>query len=108
MKTFLFAAALASLALAGGCATGGNGATSRLQSPLTITSPSQTNASALYPTEPVTLTATVSNSIDYGRHLEPERHQLHGKCVRDAHADHAGANPGNRELCSAGRRQLRE
>ena len=63
MKTFLFAAALASLALAGGCATGGNGT---IPPPVTIdvtlTSPSNTNASALYPTEPVTLTATVSNS----------------------------------------------
>ncbi len=63
MKTFLFAVALASLALAGGCATGGNGTT---PPPVTIdvaiTSPSDANPLAIYPTEPVTITATVSNA----------------------------------------------
>jgi hypothetical protein len=63
MKTFLFAVALASLALAGGCAKGGNGTT---PPPVTIdvviASPSSISASALYPTEPVTVKATVSNS----------------------------------------------
>ena len=63
MKTFLFAAALASLALAGGCATGGNGThPPPVTIDVAITSPSNTNPSALYPTEPVTITATVSNS----------------------------------------------
>lgn len=59
MKTLLFAAALASLALAGGCATGGNGAIPVID--VAITSPSSANSSALYPTETVTVTATVSN-----------------------------------------------
>jgi hypothetical protein len=63
MKTILFAVALASLAVAGGCATGGNGTT---PPPVTIdvtnTSPSDTSALAIYPTEPVTITATVSNA----------------------------------------------
>ncbi len=63
MKTFLFAAALASLALAGGCATGGNGTTPPpVTIDVSITSPSGANPNALYPTEPVTVTATVSNS----------------------------------------------
>ena len=63
MKTFLFAVALASLALAGGCAKGGNGVVPPpVTIVVTISSPSDVNALALYPTEPVTLTATVSNS----------------------------------------------
>jgi hypothetical protein len=63
MKTFLFAVALASLALVGGCAKGGNGVVPPSPSiDVAITSPSGTNAGAIYPTEPVTITATVSNA----------------------------------------------
>jgi hypothetical protein len=63
MKTFLFAVALASLAVAGGCATGGNGVVPPpVTIDVTITSPSDTSPLALYPTEPVTITAKVSNA----------------------------------------------
>lgn len=63
MKTFLFAVALASLAVAGGCATGGNGVVPPpVTIALAITSPIDTSPLAIYPTEPVTITATVSNS----------------------------------------------
>lgn len=63
MKTFLFAGALASLALASGCATGGNGVVPPVVTiDVAITSPADTSPNAIYPTESVTLTATVSNS----------------------------------------------
>jgi hypothetical protein len=62
-KTLLFMAALLSLALAGGCAKGGNGVVPPpVTIDVTITSPSGVNPLAIYPTQPVTLTATVSNA----------------------------------------------
>ncbi len=61
MKTFLFAVALASLALAGGCATGGNGVVPSV----TVNSPSGISANALYPTEKdVGFTASVSGTAN--------------------------------------------
>jgi hypothetical protein len=61
----LFAMALLSLALAGGCAKGGNGTVPVSPSiSVTITSPSDLNAGDIYPTQTVTLTATVSNSTN--------------------------------------------
>ncbi len=63
MKNYLFAVALLSLAVAGGCATGGNGIVPPPPSiAVNITSPSDVNPNALYPAQTVTLTATVSNS----------------------------------------------
>jgi len=63
IKNCLFTVALASLALAGGCAKGGNGVVPPPPSvDVTITSPSNTNQNAIYPTQSLTLTATVSNS----------------------------------------------
>jgi hypothetical protein len=63
MKKCLFAVALLSLALAGGCAKGGNGT---VPPPITInvaiTSPSDVSPNLIYPTQSLTLTATVSNS----------------------------------------------
>ena len=57
--------ALLSLALASGCAKGGNGTVPVSPSvSVTITSPSEVNASDIYPTQTVTLTATVSNSTN--------------------------------------------
>jgi hypothetical protein len=61
IKNCLFALALLSLALTGGCAKGGNGI---VPPPTTIdvTAPNGVPASALYPNQgPVTLTATVMN-----------------------------------------------
>ena len=103
MKTFLFAVALASLALAGGCATGGNGT---IPPPVTIdvaiTSPSDANPRRDLPDRACDAYGHGIELDDYGRYLEPERHQLHGQCVRDAHADHTSADPGNRSLRGAG------
>ncbi len=65
IKNCLFAVALASLALAGGCAKGGNGIPPQQPSvTVTITTPANTNPSAIYPGQPLTLTATVSNSTN--------------------------------------------
>ena len=61
IKNCLFAVALLSLALAGGCAKGGNGVVPPPPT-IAITYPSNVNPSAIYPTQSVTLTATVSNS----------------------------------------------
>ena len=55
--------ALLSLALASGCAKGGNGIVPPSPSvSVNITSPANANSSAIYPTQTVTLTATISNS----------------------------------------------
>ena len=63
IKNCLFALALASLALAGGCAKGGNGIVPPPPSvTVTITSPAGTNPGAIYPGQSVTLTAAVANS----------------------------------------------
>src|ERR1700686_3155731 len=63
IKNCLFAVALMSLALASGCAKGGNGV---VPPPVTIkvaiTSPSNVNPGAIYLTQTLTLSATVSNS----------------------------------------------
>ena len=62
-KNILLAMALLSLAMAAGCAKGGNGIVPPPPSvAVTITSPSNTNATAIYPTQSLTLTATVMNS----------------------------------------------
>ena len=63
IKKNLFAMALLSLALAGGCAKGGNGV---VPPPVTIdvTTPNGVNPSAIYPTQSVVLTATVMNSTN--------------------------------------------
>ncbi len=61
MKTLLFAVALASLALAGGCAKGGNGVVPPPPITIDIAPPSAINANALYPTQSLTLTATPSS-----------------------------------------------
>jgi hypothetical protein len=62
-KNILFAMALLSLALAGGCAKGGNGIVPPPPSvAVTITSPTNTNPMVIYPTQTLTLTATVMNS----------------------------------------------
>jgi hypothetical protein len=61
MKNLLFAMALLSLALAGGCAKGGNGVIPTV----TVSAPSGINASALYPGQPnVTFTAITTNPAD--------------------------------------------
>jgi hypothetical protein len=63
IKNSLFAVALLSLALAGGCAKGGNGTGPPPATvDVSITSPGNVGPSAIYPTQTVTLTATVSNS----------------------------------------------
>jgi hypothetical protein len=63
IKNSLFAVALVSLALANGCAKGGNGTGPPPATvDVSITSPSNVSASAIYPTQTVTLTAAVSNS----------------------------------------------
>ena len=60
MRNCLLAVALLSLALASGCAKGGNGA---VPLPVTITvTANDVNANAIYPTQSVALTATVANS----------------------------------------------
>lgn len=65
IKNSLFVIALLSLALAGGCAKGGNGV---VPPPVTIdveiSSPSNVNPHAIYPTQTLTLTATASNSTN--------------------------------------------
>ena len=63
IKNCLFAVALLSLALAGGCAKGGNGVVPPPPAiDVSITSPKNVNAGAIYPTLSLTLTATVSNA----------------------------------------------
>ena len=63
MKNCLFALALLSLALAGGCAKGGNGVVPPPPAiDVTITSPKNINSGAIYPTQSLTLTATVSHA----------------------------------------------
>jgi len=63
IKNLLFAVALMSLALASGCAKGGNGVIPPQPSvAVTITSPANTNPAAIYPTQTLTLTAKVSNA----------------------------------------------
>jgi hypothetical protein len=65
MKNCLFAMVLLSLGLEAGCAKGGNGVVPPSPSiDVSITSPSQVVPEAIYPTESLTLTATVSNSTD--------------------------------------------
>ena len=63
IKNCLFAAALLSLALAGGCAKGGNGVVPPPPAiDVAITSPKNVNPGAIYPTQSLTITATVSNA----------------------------------------------
>ena len=63
IKNCLFTMALLSLALAGGCAKGGNGVVPPPPAiDVEITSPKNVNAGAIYPTQTLTLTATVSNA----------------------------------------------
>jgi hypothetical protein len=63
IKNCLFAMALLSLALAGGCAKGGNGVPPLQPTvDVTISSPTNVNSGAIYPTQSLTLTATVSNA----------------------------------------------
>src|ERR1700687_5516584 len=63
IKKCLFAAALLSLALAGGCAKGGNGVVPPPPSiEVSITTPPKTNSGAIYPTQTLTLQAKVSNA----------------------------------------------
>jgi hypothetical protein len=63
IKNCLFAMALLSLALAGGCAKGGNGVPPPQPTvDVTISSPTNVNSGAIYPTQSLTLTATVSNA----------------------------------------------
>jgi hypothetical protein len=63
IKNCLFAAALLSLTLAGGCAKGGNGVVPPPPAiDVEITSPKNVNSGAIFPTQSLTLTATVSNA----------------------------------------------
>src|SRR5229473_2592910 len=63
IKKCLVAVALLSLALAGGCAKGGNGVVPPQPAiDVTVTSPKNVNSNAIYPTQTLTLTATVSNA----------------------------------------------
>jgi len=59
IKNFLFAVVLLSLALAVGCAKGGNGVGSGIS--VTVSAPSDINADALYPGQQVTLTAATTH-----------------------------------------------
>ncbi len=59
IKNFLFAVALFSLALAVGCAKGGNGVSNGVS--VTVSAPSDINADALYPGQQVTLTAATTD-----------------------------------------------
>ncbi len=60
IKNCLFAVAVLSLALAGGCATGGNGIIPTLA--VAITSPQNLNPADVFPTQSMTLTATVTGT----------------------------------------------
>jgi hypothetical protein len=63
IKNCLFLAGLLSLVLAGGCAKGGNGIVPVSPSiDVEITTPTNLAATQIYPTQTVTLTATVSNA----------------------------------------------
>jgi hypothetical protein len=63
IKNCLFAVALLSLALAGGCAKGGNGVVPPPPAiDVTVTSPPNVNSGQIYPTQSLTLTATVSHA----------------------------------------------
>ena len=63
IKNCLFAVALLSLALAGGCAKGGNGVVPPPPAiDVTITSPKNVNPGQIYPTQSLTLQAKVSNA----------------------------------------------
>ncbi len=63
IKKAFFSLGLFSLALAASCAKGGNGTGPPLPTiQVAISSPSTVNPASLYPTQTVTLTATVSNS----------------------------------------------
>ncbi|MGA7291140.1 MAG: hypothetical protein WBW85_01160, partial [Terriglobales bacterium] len=62
IKQYLFAAALLSLGLAVSCATGGTGEGSGIT--VTVTPPDGINAGAIYPTQSITLTATVTGSTN--------------------------------------------
>jgi hypothetical protein len=63
IKNCLFAMALLSLALAGGCAKGGNGVVPPPPAiDVAISSPKNVNSGAIYPTQSLTLTATVSHA----------------------------------------------
>src|ERR1700680_554861 len=63
IKNCLFAMALLSLALAGGCAKGGNGVVPPPPAiAVTITSPPNGNSGAIYPTQSLTLQAAVSHA----------------------------------------------
>ncbi|MGA8538988.1 MAG: hypothetical protein WB566_05780, partial [Terriglobales bacterium] len=63
IKNFLFGLGLLSLALASGCAKGGNGVVPPQPSvDVSISSPTNTNPAAIYPTQTLTLTATVTNA----------------------------------------------
>lgn len=63
IKTLLFTVALMSLALATGCAKGGNGVVPPQPAvTVKITSPSNSNPNAIYATQTLTLTAMVTNA----------------------------------------------
>ncbi len=65
IKNFLFALALLSLALASGCAKGGNGiGPTQITLDVAITTPQGINPSAVYATQSVTVTATPSSGPD--------------------------------------------
>jgi hypothetical protein len=65
IKNCLIAVVLASLALAGGCAKGGNGVPPPpVTVDVTITSPKNVNPGQIYPTLSLTLTATVANTTN--------------------------------------------
>jgi hypothetical protein len=63
IKKLLFAVALLSLALASGCAKGGNG-TGPPPITIDVTTPKDVNSGAIYPTQSLTLTATVTPSTN--------------------------------------------